>query len=67
LLKICAVREIHVLTAAGSHILAGEEDESCGSPVLDKPFLKVYARVERASVVGGTESDGTGRCAGSVM
>ena len=26
----------------------------------------MYARVERASVVGGTESDGTGRCAGSV-
>jgi len=29
-------------------------------------MLKVYARVERASVVGGTESDGTVRCAGSV-
>jgi hypothetical protein len=29
-------------------------------------MLKVYARVLRASVVGGTESDGTVRYAGSV-
>lgn len=39
--SLVAVEEVagsRIGAAAGSHILAGEEDGSCGSPVLDKPY-----------------------------